>query len=234
MARSPTFGEGLGLDVHARTQIIAGSWSLVSNAVVRIGDDIFEVANNGEHFLNGIRGIELPSVMSGRYQISKTEEILEGNEDDTEDASTFLRTWYTIELDNGEKISITNFRTMLSINVNANLRDTVGMLGSSVSSGLVGRDGNTIEVGRSDEMGLQWQVQNTEPMLFNEIRAPQFPETCVLPMVNTSRRLRQSEKMYQQAKVACTGLEGEIQKFCIEDVILTGDVAVSKGYGSVF
>jgi von Willebrand factor type D domain len=234
MARSRSFGEGLGLDVHARTQIIAGTWSLVSNAAVRVGDDTFEVANDGVHYLNGIPDIELPYLMIGRYQISKTEEMLESKGDeDVGEASSLIRTWYTIELEKGEKITITNFRRMLSINVDANLSDTVGMLGSSVNPGLVGRDLETI-VGDSDDMGMQWQVNDVDPILFHEIRAPQFPEKCVLPVASTHRQLRQSDKMYRKAKAACAGIDTATHSFCIEDVLATGDTTVAMAYGSVF
>lgn len=147
MARSPSFDSGRGLDVHARTTIIDGSWSLVSNAAVRIGDDIFEVANDGQHYLNGLSGVELPTMIANRYSVVKTEENVESaGEGEDGNPVSFIRTWYTIEINNNEKIQITNFKTMMSVNVDVELSDTVGMLGSSTQPGLIGRDGTTINL----------------------------------------------------------------------------------------
>ena len=56
MAKSPSFDNGIGLDVHARTTIIGGTWSLASNAAIRIGNDILEIQNDGIHYINGVSG----------------------------------------------------------------------------------------------------------------------------------------------------------------------------------
>jgi von Willebrand factor type D domain len=230
MARSPSFDNGLGLDVHARTQIIGGTWSLVSNAAVRIGSDIFELKNDGSYYVNGVVGAILPTQLVNKYNLHYSEEIVN-------DGLNSIRAWYTIELNNGEKIEITNYKSMISINVGAVLLDTVGMLGSSVKAGLVGRDGETLIVD-PDEMGSHWQVNAEEPMLFHDIRAPQYPETCILPEVSkTHRRLRSNgnDNNYAMAKTACTGVASNLYDFCVHDVMISGDTSLAKAFtGGVF
>jgi hypothetical protein len=226
MARSPSFGSGLGLDVHARTTIMAGSWSLVSNAAIRIGDDIFEVVNDGSHYLNGIANLTLPFNLADQYEVNKVEEDVNGNN----------RVWYTIKLDNGDKIKITSFKLMLSVNVNAKLEDAAGMLGSTKKEGMIHRDGETV-LKDAHEMGNHWQVNDQEPMLFHEIRAPQFPERCIMPEAESSfRRLRtQSDaNKYRKAKEACMGVTGDLFEFCIHDVIQSGDPDAAYSYGDIF
>jgi hypothetical protein len=131
MARSTSFGNGLGLDVHARTEMVGNTWSLVSNAAVRIGDDVFELKNDGTHYVNYVANAVLPTVLVNKYEIHYEEE-------NVNDADKSIRTWYTIDLGNGEKVQITNFKNMISVNVVAKLPDMVGMLGTSSTPGLVG------------------------------------------------------------------------------------------------
>jgi hypothetical protein len=51
MSQSELFVNRFGLDVHAGTEILADTWLLVSSVVVRIGNDAFELNNNGTHFV---------------------------------------------------------------------------------------------------------------------------------------------------------------------------------------
>lgn len=232
MAKSKTFGDGLGLDVHARTAMIDGTWSLISNAAVKIGDDIFELENGGTHYLNGASDIFFPTQIAGRYNVSMREENVESNNDEE---ATSVRTWYTIDLEDGQEIRISNYKKMIGVNVNENFKDAVGMLGSSSKDGLVGRDGEAV-MKDPNAMGLEWQVRDDEPMLFHEVRAPQFPEQCILPSGGTkSRRLRQSDEKYRRAKEVCSGVSDMDRfDFCVEDVLLTGDVDAAKIYDHAF
>jgi hypothetical protein len=231
MARSTSFSNGLGLDVHARTEMIGNTWSLVSNAAVRLGNDIFEVKNNGTHYLNGVADIMLPTILTKDFEISYAEERIN-------DGDNSIRSWYTIDLGNGDKVQITNYKTMISVNVEVKASDLVGMLGSSSKAGLVGRDEQTGLLD-ADEMGLQWQVNDEEPMLFNEIRSPQYPETCKLPEVSMRyRRLRAANDdidIMQKAKAACNGIDVNVYNFCVYDVLMSGDIALAQSYkGGIF
>jgi hypothetical protein len=73
---------------------------------------------------------------------------------------------------------------MLQVDVQSYLPGTEGMLGPGIFS----HDGRTV-VSDANEMGTQWQVRNTEPMLFQDSRAPQYPETCLMPSVTSRRNL---------------------------------------------
>ena len=69
---------------------------------------------------------------------------------------------------------------------------------------------------------------DTEPMLFHTIRAPQFPETCILPSV-TSRRLKMTDR--RMAEEICSNVAANMVEFCIQDVMLTGDKDIAHSYG---
>jgi hypothetical protein len=157
-------------------------------------------------------------------------------EEQVSDGENSIRSWYTIKLGNSDKVQITNYKKMISVNVEVKVSDMVGMLGSSRKPGLVGRDGETALVD-ADEMGSQWQVNDEEPMLFNEIRSPQYPETCKLPEVSMRhRRLRAAnEGMSTKAKAACHGVAENLYTFCLYDVLISGNVALASTYtGGVF
>ena len=117
---------------------------------------------------------------------------------------------------------------MLSVRVNAYLDETEGMLGRQNKKGMVARDQVTV-VEEPNQMGAEWQVRDTEAILFHEIRAPQYPQTCTLPEVK-SRRLRMTAGDYDVAEKACSNVRDSMRAFCIEDVMQTGDVTMARTY----
>lgn len=229
MARSANLhNSGLSLDVNARTTI-KGDWSYISNVATRIGDDVLEVTSAGAHYFNGAEGIEFPIELGGRYIATKLERLLDSGD---------IRIEYTIDLmvhsddhASGDMIRISSFKDMLSLNVDALLHDTYGMLGITGKDGMIGRDLETV-IDNSNIMGAQWQVNNTEPMLFREIRAPQYPENCFLPKVDSRRRLQQaSPENTRRAQEACAAVEDEsMRQFCEHDVLQTGDSSYATPY----
>jgi hypothetical protein len=223
MARSPFFANGTGIEIHARTSIV-GSWSLISSTAMRIGDDIFEIVNDDTVYLNGVKNVDLPLKLAGEYQVSKTEEVFVQNENS--------RVVYTIELETGE-IKISNNQKMLRVDVNAYLPGTEGMLGLQSTAGMIGRDRQTA-ISDANEMGAQWQVRDYEVKLFHDNRAPQYPAKCTMPIVAaTERRLRKNEAaLLALAKVACADVAESRRQFCLDDVVLSGDVKVASGYRS--
>ena len=55
LVHNPAFALGKGLDLHVRTaHMLNGAYSFVSNAALRIGDDVLEVASDGSYFINGL------------------------------------------------------------------------------------------------------------------------------------------------------------------------------------
>jgi von Willebrand factor type D domain len=225
-------GTGLTLDVHARTTIKA-DWSYVSNAAVKIGNDVLEITTdtNATHYFNGEANVDFPIAMADKYVVRKQRvEAFPGE----------YRTDYMIDLkdrddgarERGDFIHIRYFKEMLTIDVEAQLHDSMGMLGVSGEEGLIQRDLVTpIVNGNTAQMGLEWQVRDTEAKLFHDKnRAPQYPTQCILPKV-VSRRLRaQSADESRRATEACSQVDSTMKEFCIHDVMLTGDVQVAHMY----
>lgn len=235
MARSSSFGLGLGLDVHARTEMI-DNWSLISNAAVRIGHDIFEVTNDGTAYWNGVKdGITFPIMMAGgQYAVTNEHEIIEVTHEDGSRVNN-TRSYFVIALGEEESIWITAYKQMISIEVNGFFEDTEGMLGVHTKAGMVGRDRETVYTNPND-MGLQWQVRDEERMLFHQEKLPQYPEECILPaVISRRRRLRQTPQQLKMATTVCADIvSNDMRNFCIDDVITTGDTDIAKIYSLGF
>jgi hypothetical protein len=233
MATSPSFDHGLGLDLHARTEIVDESWSLISNIALRIGDEFFEVVNDNSHYFNGVKDFVFPFKLAGKYQISRTVEDVNTINDNGEEVIEQEFT-YTVNLLHENAIVITNYRHMLSVNVATYLPDTHGMLGYRTIKGMMGRDPTTGVITDANEMGFQWQVREDEPMIFHEIKGQQYPELCRLPSPKVDqkrRRLRHTQAALDKATKACETVSPAMKQFCIDDVLQTGDVTMAKGYG---
>jgi hypothetical protein len=234
MAKSKDIdGTGLSLDVHARTTI-KSDWSYVSNAAVKIGDDVLEITTdaNVTHYFNGEPNVDFPIAMADKY-IVRTQRV--------EAFPGQFRTDYMIDLkerddgarERGDFIHIKYFKEMLTVDVEAHLPDSMGMLGVSGEEGMIMRDLKTpIAKDNTARMGLEWQVRDTEAKMFQDMtRAPQYPEQCILPKVESRRRLRaQTSEMARQANDACANAEPTMKEFCVHDVILTGDVQAAYMY----
>jgi hypothetical protein len=224
MARSSFFANGTGIEIHARTTIV-DNWSLISSTAMRLGSDILEINNENIVYLNGVKNVELPLTISGDYMVSKTEEMFTNKEET--DAKPESMVVYTIQLEKGV-VKVSNYRQMLQVDVNSYLPGTEGMLGLQSTAGMIGRDRETVLTNAND-MGAEWQVRDNEPMLFNEVRAPQYPQTCTLPTV-TQRRLRQSDNELKRAEHACADVIASRRHFCVEDAMRSGDITMSNAY----
>jgi hypothetical protein len=73
---------------------------------------------------------------------------------------------------------------------------------------------------------LEWQVRDTEPMLFQDARFPQFPTTCTPPKKIMGGRLGKSH-MEKAAEEACAHWK-EDKEDCIFDVIATRNILVAN------
>jgi von Willebrand factor type D domain len=225
MATSSTFDAGLGLDLHARTKMVT-DWSLISNVALRIGDDIFEVENDGTHYLNGIRDVAFPITLAGKYIVTREDSIVEGSEEE------HTQLFYTIELDDNRSVLVSNFKTMLGVSVDGEFEGTHGMLGTYQLDGMIGRDGIT-KYEDANRMGTDWQVNpDVEPMLFHDISGPQFPESCTLPSSNMRRRRleQHSDEFLRKAKEICSALPKDLFDVCLNDILATDDLDVGRAY----
>lgn len=231
MTRSQAFGSGLGLEVHARTEMVE-NWSMISNAAIRLGNDILEVSNDGSIYYNGVKDVEFPLLLAEQYKVTKNIEIIEtAHEDGT--SVNHTRAYFVVDLGNDDNVWISTYKNMVSVEVNMFMEDAEGMLGIHGKPGMIGRDRETV-LQTPNEMGLQWQVTYDDKMLFNIERFPQFPETCILPSTNARRRLRRSDGLMKLAKSACAAVSVDMRMFCIDDVLATGDADLAGLYGVGF
>lgn len=230
MARSNSYSSGLGLELQARTKIV-DDWSLISNVALRIGNDIIEMVNDGSHYYNGNKDVELPINLSGQYLVTKGEDMISTFEEDGS-SKNVAQQMYTIHLMNEDVIRVSVFRSMITVNVVGEFEGTHGMLGTSGMAGLIGRDGVT-KYSDPIQMGMDWQVNlDDEVMLFHDISGPQYPEQCIMPVTSVSRRrLRKySTEFLKAAEAACADGPSDLQKLCLEDILRVGDVNIALGY----
>jgi hypothetical protein len=105
-------------------------------------------------------------------------------------------------------------------------KGSLGLLGDFETGKRMARDGKTVmDDPDATNFALEWQVRDTEPLLFKEARFPQYPTTCTPPSKNLSKRLGISN-FEKEAEKACAHWETDIED-CIFDVIATRDVMVA-------
>ena len=119
---------------------------------------------------------------------------------------------------------------MLKVQVDAILPGASGLLGTTGTPGLIGRDGVTVLT--PQQMGLEWQVGPADhPPMFMTARAPQYPAQCNLPSTSNSRRLGEDSARRRVAEKACADVsDPEEIDDCIFDVIQSGDPGLAADY----
>jgi hypothetical protein len=105
---------------------------------------------------------------------------------------------------------------------------SLGLLGDWKAGRRMARDGvTTLDDEDATAFALEWQVRDTEPMLFKETRAPQFPTTCTPPAKTSFFGRLGSMHLQTEAEKACAHWK-EDKEDCIFDVIATRDVLVAE------
>jgi hypothetical protein len=222
LAHSESFGDGLGLRVHGRTEVI-DDWSRIRNAAVQIGQETLELSNKGIIYLNGVEASEEDfngAALAGLYNITKEVKML----------NNIPKVDVTVMLNEGhkEKIKFSLFKNIINVHVGAQDDDLKGMLGHKTIDGLVGREDVILET--PEHMGSHWQVRHDEPMIFAEAVAPQHPQKCIMPVAD-SRRLRKSQQHQRRAAESCAGIKDKTMlDFCLEDVMSSGDIDIAHIY----
>jgi len=78
---------------------------------------------------------------------------------------------------------------------------------------------------------MDWQVHDTEPLLFQEVVGPQYPQACLMPsaaaMKHHACQLSEAEISLEQATKACHNWAEESCESCIYDVMSTGDLEMA-------
>lgn len=160
-----------------------------------IGDDVLEVAAWGAYFLNGVSEAEMPAKLSGypvMYEQKNEKEHV-----------------FDIILDGKEHIRLATFKDWVNIKIESasysNFKGSLGMMGKYMSGEKVGRDGKTV-IEDDLAFGQEWQVQDTEPKLFQILRDPQHPhQQCIVssPTTEDSRRRLGETVARAAAEEAC-------------------------------
>ena len=195
-------------------------YSYIESAAVKIGDDVLEVSSFGTYALNGVESAWMPGTLSGYevqyYNPSKNVHV------------------FQIIIQDDEKIVLRSFKDLVSVMIEkaspANFGSSVGLMGKFPDGTKVGRDGVTV-FDNMNEFGQEWMVQpELEGSLFRTVRAPQYPEKCVLPdATKTGRRLGGSVISRETAEKACGHWKETTRAMCVSDVLAMNDLEVAWG-----
>jgi hypothetical protein len=227
LVKSLAFGKGLGFEVQIRTDI-RDDWSYISRVAVKIGEDTLEVQSGGLYSLNEIKYADLKTTSLAGFKVNK-----HGGKKDN--GTVKARFHINMKEQGVLEIKVYNeFVSVLMRDVQAeDFHDSVGLMGSFQDGQLVGRNGSTI-FQDAYEFGFEWQVRDTDSMLFQEARFPQFPAKCTMPAIPSSDHRRLSEVVggagmipRAEAEKACQHLPVEDRDACVYDVITTGDLEMA-------
>lgn len=228
LLQAPDFNNGQGLYIHIRTKIQRW-WSYVESAVVQIGDDTLEVMGgmeNKRYFVNGKPGEKLgsskllPFTIGGypvRYRGLNTHQfqfkIFLG--DDQNIVFKAVKDFMRVDVENP---TVESFGT------------SVGLMGSFEGDEMLGRDSVTV-LHDPNQFGLEWQVQDTEPMLFHDVDGVQHPQACEMPQARQDQRRRLEGSMSrEQAEIACANVGPDFVEDCVNDVMATNDIDVAGAF----
>ena len=214
----PTFWDNKGLKVHIRTERVK-YFSYISTIAVKIGDDVLEFNNDVNNFLiNGKRVEEqkrwVTTYLSG-FHVRRDPKAISLRFDDVHKAKIDL-----IQRKNGFPAVVVDGGT------SEIFKGSLGLLGDWETGKRLARDGVT-EMNDPDAtaFALEWQVRDTEPMLFSAARFPQYPTTCTPPEKQLTNRLGMS-RAKEEAEGACAHWKQD-KEDCIFDVIATRDISVA-------
>lgn len=217
------FKEGLGLRIHVRTSLAEvkhHSFAYVSEAVLQIGSSVVEVSPEG-YYVNNVENAQLPARMDGGSLLFRY----------TEEIGHLERTVYKIDMGAAGVIQMLTLKNYVFVSIlDANeveFENSIGLLGDFDEGTLLARDGLTVEMDLH-KFANEWQVQDTDPQLFQTKREPQYPfEACRLakdarPHLRASASAGQ-EDMAAAAEQACSH-RLEDKEDCIFDILSTGDI----------
>lgn len=191
------------------------------SAVLKVGDDVLQVDSFGSFAVNGVRDAETPFFMNnGHIKVTHTQKDKKSHA-------------FKIQLNAVEYFQIRTFKDMITVDMNAMpgsiVEGSMGLLGNSKGE-KVGRDGAVMEDDNS--FAEEWQVLDSEPMLFESVREPQHPAKCVLPSAEASaqktRRLGEASQLKSAAEQACAKYQKpESIERCVYDVLAVEDLDIA-------
>lgn len=198
------------LDIHIRTTS-RYQYSYIEAAVIRIGENTLEVSSHGDYALDGIGAANLTgNAKLAQYPIYHS-------------VPSEKRHVFDVVLGPHQNITLSTFKDLVSVKISEGSRDvfgdSVGLMGSFKGE-LLARDGSplSLEADGVNAIGQEWQVLESEPMLFRTARAPFAGEKCILPSVETKqRRLGESKLSQTDAERACGDFSGQQFDNCVFD-----------------
>lgn len=229
---SEEFAFGSGFDIHIRTTRVDNpyiSYSYISGAAVRVGNDILEVQDDGSVLVNGAEEFDdMDTADFGEYTILKS---LSGAR-----RNIFIYDLAFPAEDMSIQIRANTRNGLLFVDVFGTVpSDTVGLLGSPQHDALFARDGKTDLTGEWNSFGEEWQVQSHELKLFSDKdRFPQHPVSCVYEASVETVGLRRRHLMDttritpEAANAACDGASELKKQFCIDDVLAMSDAELAE------
>jgi von Willebrand factor type D domain len=219
---NPHFGNGLGLRVHVRTTRMQ-YYSFIEKVAVKIGEDVLEFANNVANVtLNGavaaVKEGKRKIFMAGTYEVVRYKKSVIVRLDKANHANIDLIVrkvgWPSVKMEAGTSHVF---------------HGSLGLLGEYTTGKRLARDGVT-EMNNDDatDYALEWQVRDTEPLLFSDARAPQYPSTCKAASKMMFTRLGLSLAKKEAEKV-CAAWGDDIDD-CIFDVIASRNILSAEQF----
>jgi len=243
----PSFDGGKGLHIHLRTKIIEPiKWSTITSIAVKLGEDVFELQDNGSYYLNGEADADLTeegaNLVSGRKVNYETKV-----------GPHHPRNIYKIALNSDVTLVLTRIGILITFQIKGvnkhasrggnSFDDCVGLSSTwdhpNEGEFLVGRSGTKYSKHEAVDFGPEWQVDFTknDPMLFVENLGQQLPDQkCVdSPLqAKDQRHLKallaaEGGALARQAEKVCSHVNGEdLYDACFFDVLVTGDVSFAQ------
>merc|ERR1740139_2141986 len=218
------FEKGIKMDIHLRTKKMR-SWSFVSVAAIRIGEDILEVvggAIENNFWINGIAGnkevvnkneVSMVATLSG-YPVFFSETNKEQRQ-------------FVIDLGEEEAIVVATWKSFVRIQFkNAkgkHFEHSLGLMGSFSEGAKLARDNITV-MEDVNKFGQEWQVRESEPKIFHLTDGPQYPMECEVPSgLELRRRLGEAGVTVLEAQNLCADVSKELIDLCVFDIIATND-----------
>jgi len=176
------------------------------------------VASYNNYILNGVADAELSTFFADKYPI--THEVVDEKVH-----------FFTIKLSNDASIVFKSFKQLVSVKLEGATKvvfgKSQGLMGQFETGIWQARNGTHI-IQEANQFGLEWQVRDTEPQLFESNRAPQYPAQCILPDPAKKKGRRLGEGLPRRDVEQACAHWGAQKDLCIMDVMATGDMELAQ------
>lgn len=133
-----------------------------------------------------------------------------------------------------ERIKLKTYKYFVSVLVEqgqqTHFADSVGLMGDFEYGLKLARDGKSV-LEDANAFGQEWQVLDTDPILFQTLCLPQYPQRCtLLPPKATSmlrRRLLDYSSVNKLAAAKACADWGQGKNECVFDVLATCDLKIA-------